>query len=89
MRRAVLPIYALFLLETLVWIAMVPLAPTFADEFGLSGVETGMILAAASLAALVVALMSVVSVVGRSLTPPRKRDLDQLPDSAPTTSSSR
>lgn len=56
MRRTVLPLYALFLLETLVWIAMVPLAPTFADEFGLSGVETGMILAAASLAALVVAL---------------------------------
>ena len=55
MRRAVVPIYALILLETLVWIAMVPLAPTFADELGLSGVETGMILAAASLAALVVA----------------------------------
>ncbi|HJS49946.1 MAG TPA: MFS transporter [Gaiellaceae bacterium] len=56
MRRRVAPIYALFLLETLVWIAMIPLAPTFADEFGLSGVETGMILAASSLAALVVAL---------------------------------
>ncbi|MGH3065286.1 MAG: MFS transporter [Gaiellaceae bacterium] len=56
MRHTVAPIYALFLLETLVWIAMVPLAPTFADEFALSGVETGMILAASSLAALVVAL---------------------------------
>lgn len=56
MRRTVAPIYALILLETLVWIAMVPLAPTFADELGLSGVETGMVLAAASLAALVVAL---------------------------------
>lgn len=56
MRRTVAPIYGLFLLETLVWIAIVPLAPTFADEFGLSGVETGMILAASSLAALVVAL---------------------------------
>jgi MFS family permease len=56
MRRSVIPIYALILLETLVWIAMVPLAPTFADELALSGVETGMILAAASLAALVVAL---------------------------------
>jgi MFS family permease len=55
MRRTVVPIYALIYLETLVWIAMVPLAPTFADELGLSGVETGMILAAASLAALVVA----------------------------------
>jgi MFS family permease len=56
MRRTVAPIYALFLLETLVWIAIIPLAPTFADEFGLSGVETGMILASSSLAALVVAL---------------------------------
>jgi MFS family permease len=55
-RRSVAPIYALFLLETLVWIAMVPLAPTFASELGLSDLETGMILAAASLAALVVAL---------------------------------
>jgi MFS family permease len=56
LRRTVLPIYALFLLETLTWIAMVPLAPTYADEFGLSGVETGAILAAASLAALIAAL---------------------------------
>jgi MFS family permease len=56
MRRTVVPIYGLFLLETLVWIAIIPLAPTFADEFSLSGVETGMILAASSLAALVVAL---------------------------------
>jgi MFS family permease/SAM-dependent methyltransferase len=56
LRRRVLPIYALFLLETLTWIAMVPLAPTYADEFGLTGIETGAILAAASLAALVAAL---------------------------------
>jgi MFS family permease len=55
MRRSVAPIYALIFLETLVWIAMVPLAPNFADELGLSGVETGFLLAAASLAALVVA----------------------------------
>lgn len=56
MRRTVVPIYGLFLLETLVWIAIVPLAPTFADELSLSGVEAGMVLAASSLAALVVAL---------------------------------
>jgi MFS family permease len=56
MRRSVAPIYGLIFLETLVWIAMVPLAPTFAEEFGLSGVETGMILASTSLTALVVAL---------------------------------
>lgn len=56
MRGRALPIYLLILLETIVWIAIVPLAPTFADELGLSGVETGMLLAAASLAALVVAL---------------------------------
>jgi MFS family permease len=55
MRRSVAPIYALIFLETLVWIAIVPLAPTFADELDLSGLEAGMILAAASLAALVVA----------------------------------
>jgi MFS family permease len=55
MRRSVAPIYALIYLETLVWIAIVPLAPTFADDLSLSGVEAGMILAAASLAALVVA----------------------------------
>jgi MFS family permease len=56
MRRSVLPIYALILLETLVWIAIVPLAPTFAAELDLRGVETGMILAAASFAALLVSL---------------------------------
>ena len=56
MPRTVLPLYALFLLETLTWIAMVPLAPTYADEFGLNGVQTGAVLAAASLAALVAAL---------------------------------
>jgi MFS family permease len=49
------PVYALILLQTLVWIAIIPLAPTFADEFGLTGLETGMILSAASLAVLVVA----------------------------------
>jgi hypothetical protein len=27
LRRSVLPLYALFLLETLTWIAMIPLAP--------------------------------------------------------------
>jgi MFS family permease len=54
MRRSVAPIYALILLQTLVWIAIVPLTPAFADEFGLSGFQTGMILAAASLAVLVI-----------------------------------
>ena len=55
MRRTVAPIYALIFLETLVWIAIVPLAPTFADDLDLSDVETGMILGAASFAALLVA----------------------------------
>jgi MFS family permease len=55
MRRTIAPIYALIFLETLVWIAIVPLAPTFADDLGLSDVETGMILGAASFAALIVA----------------------------------
>ena len=31
-RRSVAPIYALILLETLVWIMIVPLASTFADD---------------------------------------------------------
>jgi MFS family permease len=53
-RRSVAPIYALILLETLVWIAIVPLTPTFSATLGLRGVEAGMILAAASLAALFV-----------------------------------
>lgn len=53
--KRIAPVYALILLQTLVWIAIVPLAPTFADEFGLTGLETGMILSAASLAVLVVA----------------------------------
>lgn len=53
MQRALLPLYALVFLETLVWIAIVPLAPSFADGLALSEVETGMLLAVASLAALV------------------------------------
>ncbi|HWQ24452.1 MAG TPA: MFS transporter [Gaiellaceae bacterium] len=54
MRRSVVPIYALILLETIVWIAIVPLAPTFSAELGLTGVETGTILSASSFAALLV-----------------------------------
>jgi NNP family nitrate/nitrite transporter-like MFS transporter len=54
MRRVLLPLYALIFLETLVWIAIVPLGPTFADELSLSKFETGMLLSVASLAALVV-----------------------------------
>ena len=55
MRRAVLPLYALLLLETMVWIAIVPLAPTFAERLLLSPVETGALLASASFATVVVA----------------------------------
>src|SRR5919197_1093069 len=55
MRRAAFAVYGLILLETLVWVALVPLAPTFARELSLSKVETGAILAAASFATLVVA----------------------------------
>jgi predicted MFS family arabinose efflux permease len=56
MRATVLPLYALVFLETLTWIAMIPLAPTFADELSLGEVQTGMILSAGSLTALVVAV---------------------------------
>jgi len=55
-RRALLPLYGLILLETLVYVALIPLAPTFAEDLGLSKVETGALLAAGSFATIVVAL---------------------------------
>src|SRR5262249_12713717 len=49
------PVYSLILLQTLACIAIVPLVPALAGEFGLRGFESGMILSAASCAVLVVA----------------------------------
>lgn len=56
MRPALLPLYALILLETLVYVALIPLAPSFAEDLGLSKVETGALLAAGSVATIVVSL---------------------------------
>lgn len=56
MRRPVPELFALlFLVEVVHW-AIVPLAPRFADEFGLSTVQTGAILAATSIVSVLVAI---------------------------------
>lgn len=54
MRRVVLPVYALIFLEQVAWVAIVPLAPSFSEQLSLSKVETGTLLASASLATLVI-----------------------------------
>jgi predicted MFS family arabinose efflux permease len=54
--RKTLPIYALFLVSEIVWMAIVPTAPSFADRFDLSKVEVGALLASAGLATLVISL---------------------------------
>ncbi len=51
-----LPLYALFLLQTLVWTALVPLAPTFARDLHLSKVETGALLASGGFMTILVAV---------------------------------
>ncbi len=56
MRRAALPFYALIFLTEVVWMAIVPVAPTYAERLSLSKVETGTILAAAGVATLLVSL---------------------------------
>ncbi len=56
MRKAALPFYALVLLTEIVWMAIVPLAPTFAERLSLSKVETGSVIASAGIATLVVSL---------------------------------
>src|SRR5262249_28996606 len=54
--RKTLPIYALFLVSEIVWMAIVPTAPSFADRFDLSKVEVGALLASAGLATLLISL---------------------------------
>ncbi len=56
MRSATLPFYAVAFLSEVVWMAIVPLAPGYADRLALSPVETGAVLAAAGFATLVVSL---------------------------------
>ena len=54
--RKTLPTYALFLVSEIVWMAIVPVAPSFADKLDLSKVEVGAVLASAGLATLIVSL---------------------------------
>jgi predicted MFS family arabinose efflux permease len=54
--RRTLPIYCLFLLSEIVWMAIIPVAPSYADRFDLSKVEVGALLASAGLATLLVSL---------------------------------
>jgi MFS family permease len=56
MRRLVACVYALFFVDELLLLGIVPLAPTFADEFSLSETETGLLLASASIATVFVAV---------------------------------
>jgi len=56
MRKVTFPFYVVAFLSEVVWMAIVPLAPTYADRFDLSKVETGIVLAAAGFATLVVSL---------------------------------
>jgi MFS family permease len=55
-KKSNLAFYGLLLATELVWIAMVPLGPTFADEFSLSKLQLGALLASAGCATLVVSL---------------------------------
>lgn len=50
MRRLVLSFYALVLVDEILLIGLIPLAPTFADRFDLSKTETGVLLAASAVA---------------------------------------
>lgn len=80
-----------FLLVVFIWIFLSIYGATKGTAFSASTINLPLLFAGVAVitAALVVALMGAVSVIGRSLTPSRKHDQDQLPDSAPTTSSSR
>jgi NNP family nitrate/nitrite transporter-like MFS transporter len=55
-RARVASIYLLLFATEVAWLAMVPLAPRFKEQLGLSTVETGVVLAAAGFAMLAVAL---------------------------------
>ena len=56
MSRLVAAFYALLFLDEIVLLGMVPLAPTYADQLGLTETQTGMLLGAASLAPVVIAI---------------------------------
>ena len=52
MRRLVVLLYGLLFVSEVVWAELVPLAPRFHTEFGLSKVETGALLSSASVASV-------------------------------------
>jgi len=56
LRRAALPFHALIFLTEVVWMAIVPVAPTYAEKLSLTKVETGAVLASAGIATLLVSL---------------------------------
>jgi MFS family permease len=55
-RRLIVLLYGVIVVTELVLQALIPLTPTFKDEFALSKVEAGALLAAASIASLVVSI---------------------------------
>jgi MFS family permease len=56
MRRLVVSVYALLFFDEILLLGIVPLAPTFKDEYGLSETEAGLLLASASIATVLVAI---------------------------------
>jgi MFS family permease len=56
MRNSLLPFYAVALLSEVVWMAIVPVAPTYARLLDLSKVETGAVLGAAGFTTLVISV---------------------------------
>jgi MFS family permease len=56
MRRLVVSFYALVLVDEILLIGLIPLAPSFAEQFDLSKTETGVLLAASAVATVVAAV---------------------------------
>jgi MFS family permease len=56
LRKTSVPFYALIFLTEVVWMAIVPLAPTFAERLSLTKIELGTVLASAGFATLIVSL---------------------------------
>jgi MFS family permease len=54
--RLVVSFYALLFLDEIVLLGLIPLAPTYADQLGLTETETGLLLGVASLAPVLVAI---------------------------------
>src|SRR4051812_49674369 len=56
MRRTAVLIYLAIFIGEVVWSSLVPLVPTYSDRFGLSKLEAGVLLAAASLTILLASI---------------------------------